>query len=722
MKYALTSILSALILTTFAGASTANASFNPGRIMDDAVMSDYNSMSTADIQRFLESKVTCDTWGTKPSEFGGGTRAQFAASRGWQGPPYHCMTTYKENNVSAAQLIYEKSQKYRISPKVLIVLLQKEQGLITDEWPLQTQYKTATGYGCPDTAPCDSQYFGLANQLDWAAKMFRAILDNSPHWYTPYVLGNNYIQYNPNASCGGSNVYIQNRATQALYNYTPYQPNQATLNAGWGTAHCGAYGNRNFYLYFNSWFGSTLGGDPSISDNVTVSQSLKITPDGSNDINQKYTASFTLKNKSGSKIDLGWMLVSVRDSGNFNLDFPTRYVSVPPNGTYTYSATRSFEWTDNMYAYINGNLTQNIGWSTSLPRADANISKNIRFRVGGDVVLTNGGVKIEKSSPSELKATATFRNHTDKDRSIGWFLISARDPIGQNIDFPTQLITVPANGMATYSQSRSIDMSVLGDYRFFANLNDTSEGGYGWTTSYPMSNDLWTKRTSSWRNGPNVIQTKPLELTVSEHGEAQATVTFKNQGPSKEYLGWVIVSTRRVGDSANYDFPPQEASLNPGETKSLTFKQQIVKGGSYTSSLIFNRPTGWTSSYAPSATPEVTRSDSFSAPFPVSQAGEVAFSGSGTKKTASITLKNNSPNTIQLDWLIIQMRDVEKRNLDFPGINISLKPGETRTFQSSRDLKPGEYSLSLTTNHSRYGWGAAHDTGGVSYPSIVTIK
>lgn len=264
MKYLFAIIFSALTLSTLAFADDASASFNPARILDDSVMTDSNSLSPSDIQNFLDSKVTCDTWGTKRSEFGGGTRAQYAASRGWQAPPYYCITTYKENGVSAAQIIYDKAQKYRISPKVLIVLLQKEQGLITDEWPTYSpQYKTATGYGCPDTAPCDSQYFGLANQLDWAAKMFRSIMDANPRWYTPYVLGNNYIQYSPIASCGGSTVNIQNRATQALYNYTPYQPNQAALNAGWGTAPCGAYGNRNFYLYYTSWFGATKSADYS---------------------------------------------------------------------------------------------------------------------------------------------------------------------------------------------------------------------------------------------------------------------------------------------------------------------------------------------------------------------------------------------------------------------------------------------------------------------------
>jgi hypothetical protein len=213
-------------------------------------------MNPSQIQSFLESKVVaCDTWGAQPSEFGGGTRRQWAEARGYSAP-FTCLRDYSENGKSAAQIIYDASQEFAINPQVLIVLLQKEQGLITDTWPLSTQYKTATGYGCPDTAPCDTQYFGLTNQLRWSGRMFRAIMNASPTWYTPYVIGNNYIQYNPDKSCGGSNVNIENRATQALYNYTPYQPNSGALNAGWGTAPCGAYGNRNFYLYFTNWFGS----------------------------------------------------------------------------------------------------------------------------------------------------------------------------------------------------------------------------------------------------------------------------------------------------------------------------------------------------------------------------------------------------------------------------------------------------------------------------------
>ena len=251
------SIFLALNIFSFANAAPVTG-FKPGKIMDDYIFTNANTMSPSNIQAFLAVKNPyCDTWGNQPSEFGGGTRAQWGVAHGHPAP-YTCLKDYSEGGKSAAQIIYDKAQAYSINPQVLIVLLQKEQGLVTDTWPLDTQYRTATGYGCPDTAACDSQYYGLTNQIDWSAKMFRAIMNASPTWYTPYVLGNNLIRWNPSASCGSSQVNIENRATQALYNYTPYQPNQAALNAGYGLGDsCSAYGNRNFYLYYTDWFGST---------------------------------------------------------------------------------------------------------------------------------------------------------------------------------------------------------------------------------------------------------------------------------------------------------------------------------------------------------------------------------------------------------------------------------------------------------------------------------
>lgn len=212
-------------------------SFDPGNIISDSVFTNSTSMSADSIQQFIVAKGVSCTNGQAP-----------------------CLKNYTENGKSAGTIIMEIARTYSINPQVLITTLQKEVGLVTLTTPESWRYRTAMGYGCPDSTPgvCNDQYFGFTNQLTWAAKMFRAIMNNTPTWYTPYILGNNYIQYHPNASCGGTNVNIKNRATQALYNYTPYQPNQAALSAGYGQGDgCSAYGNRNFWLYFNDWFGSS---------------------------------------------------------------------------------------------------------------------------------------------------------------------------------------------------------------------------------------------------------------------------------------------------------------------------------------------------------------------------------------------------------------------------------------------------------------------------------
>lgn len=265
--------LGALVTMPFStGISAASpAGFNAGKIMDDSVMTNSSSMSVAQIQAFLSSKVpSCDTSGSKNSEMnnsgvpdynGNGSIQRWEWGKARYGQTtFPCLKDYTQGGKKAAQIIRDVSIKYSINPQTLIVLLQKEQGLVTDTWPLNIQYRSATGYGCPDTAPCDSQYYGLTNQLDWAAKMFRSVISRSPNWYSPYFKGTNpRVYWHPDTGrCGSQSLTIANWTTAALYDYTPYRPNQAALNAGYGTGDsCSSYGNRNFYLYFTDWFGTT---------------------------------------------------------------------------------------------------------------------------------------------------------------------------------------------------------------------------------------------------------------------------------------------------------------------------------------------------------------------------------------------------------------------------------------------------------------------------------
>ncbi len=157
----------------------------------------------------------------------------------------------------AAQVIANVAVSCGINPRVLVVLIQKESALLTDPAPDYTQ---VTGYGCPDTTGCDSTYFGFFNQVYLAARQFKLYRLNPTNY--GYVAGRtNRILYDPDQSCGSSSVYIQNQATAALYDYTPYQPNAAALaNLGGSGDQCSTYGNRNFWTLFTNWFGSTQGG------------------------------------------------------------------------------------------------------------------------------------------------------------------------------------------------------------------------------------------------------------------------------------------------------------------------------------------------------------------------------------------------------------------------------------------------------------------------------
>ena len=241
------------LLKTKNNASAYLDGFDPGNIMSDFVMGNKNTMTEAQINDFLHSKNPCN-------------RAYDDEVRYYESQGYHysikdnrvlCMADDTFNGKSIAKIIWQAAQDYSINPQVLIVLLEKEQSLVTDPWPNDRQYAKATGFGCPDTSSgCDPAYSGLETQIRKAASLFREVLDGGWSNYPAYTT--QFIYYNPSTSCGGSNIYIQNRATSALYRYTPYQPNAAALAAGKGTGDsCSSYGNRNFYNLFTEWFGST---------------------------------------------------------------------------------------------------------------------------------------------------------------------------------------------------------------------------------------------------------------------------------------------------------------------------------------------------------------------------------------------------------------------------------------------------------------------------------
>lgn len=242
------------VFTTTSGqqAVAADASqFNAGDIISDALFFDGAAMSASDVQSTLSGKVSsCRSGYTCLKDYRQTTTSRAAVAG-------RCDAYTGAANELASAIIAKVGAACGISQKAIIVLLEKEQGLVTDTYPDSGQYRSATGFGCPDTAACDSQYYGFFNQVYNAALQFKRYAANPTGWN--HVAGRvNAIRYSPTASCGSSNVFIQNQATAGLYNYTPYQPNAAALANLYGTGDgCSAYGNRNFWRIYTDWFGST---------------------------------------------------------------------------------------------------------------------------------------------------------------------------------------------------------------------------------------------------------------------------------------------------------------------------------------------------------------------------------------------------------------------------------------------------------------------------------
>ncbi|MDT0275113.1 hypothetical protein [Blastococcus goldschmidtiae] len=251
--------------------------FSAGNIISDAVFFDGRAMDAGQIQRFLESKSpsSCPDPALDSSpcledfRLDTTSRAADGLCAGYQGAARE----------SAAQIIAKVSVSCRVSPRVILVLLQKEMGFITSSNPTAKMYDRAAGYYCPDigTGWCHPDYAGLQKQLYNAARQYQRYAAY-PANYSYRAGYTNTIQWDVPTSCGTSQVFIQNQATAGLYNYTPYRPNQAALDAGYGTGNdCSAYGNRNFWLYFTDWFGSTqspggaaIAARAALADAVTI--------------------------------------------------------------------------------------------------------------------------------------------------------------------------------------------------------------------------------------------------------------------------------------------------------------------------------------------------------------------------------------------------------------------------------------------------------------------
>lgn len=253
---ALVGVLSAPVAS--AGAADAK-NFDPGYIISDSEFYDWDSMTAPQVQSFIK--------GVNPRCVAGpdGTPCLQDYTENTPNTPARsgCAAHVGRAGESASKIIADVAAECRINPKVFIVLLQKEQGLVlaTGSQLTAQRYERATGLSCPDGPDgqpiCDPAHGGFYKQVRGAGERFNDYRDK-PAVYKNYRPGKTWnISHHPNAACGTGPVFVQNMATTLLYTYTPYQPNRAALNNLYGTGDsCSTYGNRNFWRYYVDWFGT----------------------------------------------------------------------------------------------------------------------------------------------------------------------------------------------------------------------------------------------------------------------------------------------------------------------------------------------------------------------------------------------------------------------------------------------------------------------------------
>ncbi len=155
--------------------------FNTDTVISESNYRDWQSMTVDDIQKFLDAQP--------------GTLKSYKAR------------DHNGRLVTTAQMIAEASQAWRISPRVILVKLQKEQSLLADKSPSKTQYEWAMGCGARDSGK-DYKYAGFGKQI----------------WCGAMKLHQNAAPWRPGISMkiDGSRIHPTNSATYSLYKYTPH--------------------------------------------------------------------------------------------------------------------------------------------------------------------------------------------------------------------------------------------------------------------------------------------------------------------------------------------------------------------------------------------------------------------------------------------------------------------------------------------------------------------
>lgn len=259
--YAAVAVLVCSVALPFqALAASINQGFDPNKLIDDKVFADIQTFGgAAGIQKFLESKNSVLA-NTSPEFLARLKEPTISSLKTALDDPQPNLPRLR----TAAELIWDASQSSGLNPQVILVTLNKEQGLVdgitASADRLQRALDFALGFACPDSSGCSQNtlfpgfYYQLFGNLDSSGNRYlgaaKSLMKsfNTPGGRGPqgngkvYKVGDIVPMTNTLGGYDGvpeqQTVMLTNNATAALYRFTPHVFN----------------GNYNFWKFFNAWF------------------------------------------------------------------------------------------------------------------------------------------------------------------------------------------------------------------------------------------------------------------------------------------------------------------------------------------------------------------------------------------------------------------------------------------------------------------------------------
>jgi hypothetical protein len=212
--------------------------FNPNELISDSDFTNYNSMTLAEIQNFLETNKSYLANYVIPAE----EEVSFC----YNGGKSSVKISQKNAGKKISEAIFAEAQEHQINPQVILTTIQKESSAINlENIPNMTRHAWLLGYGynnsmaaCTynfDQAKSEADKGGIGNQIAYASWNFQKNFINGLGPNTSKV-GDKIILSNGNKE--STEVTLSNRATACLYRYTPHVYN----------------GNYNFWKNYQTWF------------------------------------------------------------------------------------------------------------------------------------------------------------------------------------------------------------------------------------------------------------------------------------------------------------------------------------------------------------------------------------------------------------------------------------------------------------------------------------